>query len=173
VIGPYHSTYDDLFWVQHFGADKRTFDYYVTLAQLLGLGAMELADNLQALSAPDLADDLLAYYQSLLLLIEQKGIALDTTDLATAITAFSQAAQNTLSAEQLLLLERQFLDPSGLPQRPFYRHLLQAPGINLGYGSIVFPGVSEAVQAGDVSTATAELARLVQAIQGAADFLQE
>ncbi len=33
-MAPYHSGYDDLYWMQHFGADKGTFEYYVTLAQV-------------------------------------------------------------------------------------------------------------------------------------------
>ncbi len=49
----------------------------------------------------------------------------DTTKLNAAISSFTKAAQNDLSEGQLLLLERQFLDPAGLPMRPFYRHLLQ------------------------------------------------
>ena len=41
---------------------------------------------------------------------------------------------------KLFFLERIFLNKSGLPMRPWYQHLLQAPGFFLGYGSQRFPG---------------------------------
>ena len=35
----------------------------------------------------------------------------------------------------LILTERSFIVPQGLPRRPFYKHLLQASGFYKGYGS--------------------------------------
>jgi N-acetylated-alpha-linked acidic dipeptidase len=44
--------------------------------------------------------------------------------------------------EQSLTLE------AGLPGRPWYRHLLYAPGLLTGYGAKTLPGVREAIEAG-------------------------
>ena len=46
----------------------------------------------------------------------------------------------------LLGAERALTDPAGLPGRPWYRHLLYAPGIYTGYGAKTLPGVREALE---------------------------
>lgn len=57
--------------------------------------------------------------------------------------------------------ERGFINEKGLPKRPWYKHLGVAPGINLGYGSTTFPGVTEAMAVGgDEESAKQELRRL-------------
>jgi N-acetylated-alpha-linked acidic dipeptidase len=40
-----------------------------------------------------------------------------------------------------------FTVETGLPGRPWYRHLLYAPGLLTGYGSKTLPGVREAIEA--------------------------
>jgi hypothetical protein len=60
--------------------------------------------------------------------------AVDFSALEAAISAF-QSAASVANPSKSLTLERLFLSENGLPLRPFYRHLIQAPGINLGYGS--------------------------------------
>ena len=47
----------------------------------------------------------------------------------------------------LIRAERAFLDPAGIPNRPWYRHLLYAPKPT--YAAEVLPGVTEAIEAGD------------------------
>ena len=42
--------------------------------------------------------------------------------------------------KRLSLTERQFLAAGGLPQRPWFKHTLQAPGLYLGYAAEPFPG---------------------------------
>jgi N-acetylated-alpha-linked acidic dipeptidase len=41
--GVYHSAYDDLFWMNRFGSDNRTYKYYVALAQFSGSLILELS----------------------------------------------------------------------------------------------------------------------------------
>lgn len=43
--------------------------------------------------------------------------------------------------------ERGFVSTGGLPGRPWYRHVISAPGKDLGYGFEVFPAVKEALRA--------------------------
>lgn len=43
--------------------------------------------------------------------------------------------------DQLLLLEKAFLDPNGLPDRPLKKHLLLADSANDSYGGSSFPGL--------------------------------
>ena len=43
-------------------------------------------------------------------------------------------------------MEQALLDGEGLPNRPWYQHLIYAPGINTGYGVKTLPGVREAIE---------------------------
>ncbi len=43
-------------------------------------------------------------------------------------------------------VEQTLTSPAGLPGRPWYRHLIYAPGLLTGYGSKTLPGVREAIE---------------------------
>ena len=45
--------------------------------------------------------------------------------------------------------ETDFLSTAGLPNRPWYRHTIYAPGEYTGYAAVVIPGVNEAIDAKD------------------------
>ncbi len=45
----------------------------------------------------------------------------------------------------LMHLEPSLLRSEGLPDRPWYRHQIWAPGVNTGYSGFAFPGVHEAI----------------------------
>jgi len=65
---------------------------------------------------------------------------------------------------RLIQAERQFIDESGLPRRPWYRHLLYAPGFYTGYGVKTMPGVREGIEQKRYDEAEKEAARLAVAI---------
>jgi N-acetylated-alpha-linked acidic dipeptidase len=71
----------------------------------------------------------------------------------------------------LMNAERAFLDPNGIPGRPWYRHLMYAPKAT--YAAEVLPGVAEALEARDARRTAAQVARLVTAIDRAAAILSE
>jgi N-acetylated-alpha-linked acidic dipeptidase len=48
--------------------------------------------------------------------------------------------------DALVQVERAFLDLKGLPDRPWFRHILYAPGLTTGYASWPFPGVVQALK---------------------------
>jgi N-acetylated-alpha-linked acidic dipeptidase len=60
--------------------------------------------------------------------------------------------------------ERRLTDPSGLLRRPWYKHLLYAPGVYTGYGVKTVPGVREAIEAKAWAEADAEIARVARAL---------
>ena len=68
--------------------------------------------------------------------------------------------------------ERALLLPNGLPNRPWFRHSVYAPGEYTGYAAVVIPGVNEAIDAGDRSRASAELLHLTEALNRAAALLE-
>ncbi|KAG9470073.1 hypothetical protein GDO78_018947 [Eleutherodactylus coqui] len=47
--------------------------------------------------------------------------------------------------DQLMYLERAFIDPLGLPGRPFYRHIIFAPSSHNKYVGESFPGIYDAL----------------------------
>ncbi|MBK5188422.1 MAG: M28 family peptidase [Gemmatimonadaceae bacterium] len=62
--------------------------------------------------------------------------------------------------------EHVLTDPRGLPMRPWYQHLLYAPGFYTGYGVKTIPAVREAIEQkkfGDVDEAITRVAAVVNA----------
>ena len=61
------------------------------------------------------------------------------------VGALSPAKQARLDAV-LIGVEHSLTDPAGLPGRPWYQHLIYAPGMLTGYGAKTLPGVREALE---------------------------
>lgn len=61
---------------------------------------------------------------------------------------------------QLLQSERLLTDDAGLPKRPWYRHLIYAPGLYTGYGVKTMPGVREAIEQGEWNAVDEQEARI-------------
>jgi len=68
----------------------------------------------------------------------------------------------------LLQSERLLLSNAGLANRPWYRHLLYAPGFYTGYGVKTVPGVREAIEQKEWPLATTEIARVSSALNAEA-----
>ena len=64
------------------------------------------------------------------------------------------------------------LSPAGLPNRPWYKHTIYAPGEYTGYAAVVIPGVNEAIEAKDSARAAAQLTVLAQCLERAAQTLE-
>jgi N-acetylated-alpha-linked acidic dipeptidase len=60
--------------------------------------------------------------------------------------------------------EHALADTSGLPRRPWFEHLLYAPGFYTGYGVKTMPGIREAVEQREPAEAQAQAARVTAAI---------
>jgi ABC-type multidrug transport system fused ATPase/permease subunit len=52
----------------------------------------------------------------------------------------------------------------GIASRPWYRNLLVAPGLRLGYGSVLLPGLAEALEKGDEALIEHEVDRLARRV---------
>jgi N-acetylated-alpha-linked acidic dipeptidase len=68
-------------------------------------------------------------------------------------------------------VERMFTSPDGLPRRPWYKHLLYAPGLYTGYGVKTLPGVRESIELSDWDLAAREVTRLSLAIEAGANHI--
>ena len=89
--------------------------------------------------------------------------------LGGGVSRSAQLATNTT----LLKVERAFARPSGLKGRPWYRSLIYVADIDNGYANMNFPGVNEAIRAGDRALALTELTDLARRFDAAAQLMNE
>jgi N-acetylated-alpha-linked acidic dipeptidase len=73
--------------------------------------------------------------------------------------------QHLYRAEQELLLEQ------GLPLRPWYRHVIYAPGFYTGYAVKTMPGIRESIEQRDYHQSEIEITRAAYLINKLAEYL--
>jgi len=73
----------------------------------------------------------------------------------------------------LLSVERSLTSQEGLPRRPWFRHLLYAPGFYTGYGVKTMPGVREAIEQSDWKEAEGEIGRVGARLDAAAALIDK
>jgi N-acetylated-alpha-linked acidic dipeptidase len=73
--------------------------------------------------------------------------------------------------QALLQLERSLTRAEGLPRRPWYQHLIYAPGFYTGYGVKTLPGVREAIEQRNWGEATEQIIIVAVSIEKYADRL--
>ncbi|HMF89208.1 MAG TPA: transferrin receptor-like dimerization domain-containing protein [Candidatus Angelobacter sp.] len=89
---------------------------------------------------------------------------------AKAIKAFTTAGGSAASLQsvndKLIQTERHLTNPDGLPRRPWYQHLIYAPGFYTGYGAKTLPGVREGIEEKRYQEAEKEITRVARALEG-------
>ena len=75
--------------------------------------------------------------------------------------------------ERLVKTERELTSPDGLPKRPWYTHLIYAPGYYTGYGAKTMPGAREAIEQGEWSTVDPQIARIAAALMAEAALIND
>jgi N-acetylated-alpha-linked acidic dipeptidase len=170
--GVYHSIYDDPSWYLKFSDGD--FTYGRAFAQTFTTVAMRLADaDVLPLQFTDLSLTLDSYSRDLQQLAKTtpNAPAFDFAPLDRALAALAQAAKEYDAAFDaasrsgalfqkpaadraglnLLLLqsERKAMSETGLPRRPWFQYAFFAPGFYTGYSAKTFPGVREAIEAGN------------------------
>jgi N-acetylated-alpha-linked acidic dipeptidase len=100
--------------------------------------------------------------------------AIDTLQRSAGRYTKARAAVEgrSLSAETLVRVnaalirsERVLLSPEGLLRRPWFKHLLYAPGTYAGYGAKTMPGPREAIELKRYAEADGEIARIAKVLQ--------
>jgi N-acetylated-alpha-linked acidic dipeptidase len=188
--GVYHSLYDTHRWVAAIGDPG--FRYHVALVQMWGTMALRLANadalpldyepyarmietfagEVERAAIPNLGVEGAA---------QAFGELRDAVaDLRGAASAFNAARDRMLAANDreglrelnaaLLRVERQFVDPDGIPGRPWYRHQIYAPQYT--YAPEVLPAIAEAVKAQDRATIVLQTSRAAAAVRRAAGVLR-
>lgn len=100
----------------------------------------------------------------------------DLTDAAKKFDAAFNAADGSAPPEinvDLIKSERLLTDSRGLPERPWFQHLLYAPGFYTGYGVKTIPGVREAIEQKQWTEAGVQMGRVSEALENEADLLKQ
>lgn len=71
------------------------------------------------------------------------------------------------------LLERKFLYADGLDSRPWFKHIVFAPGRWTGYAGATFPGIVEGIEDEDRAAVKKWVGIAEKAVTAAADWLEE
>ena len=69
--------------------------------------------------------------------------------------------------------ERVLTDRKGLPNRPWFEHLIYAPGFYTGYGVKTIPGVREAIEQKRWTEADEQIKRAASALEREVDLLRQ
>jgi len=72
-----------------------------------------------------------------------------------------------------MLAERKLTNAEGLPRRPWYQHLIYAPGFYTGYGAKTLPGVREGIEEKRYAEADKEIERVSKALNDYAAVVDE
>ena len=89
--------------------------------------------------------------------------------LGTAVDRAAAVAVNGMLKD----VERTLTSDQGLPRRPWYRHLLYAPGYYTGYGVKTMPAAREAIEQKQWVEAEKEMGRVAEALQKAANHIDQ
>ncbi|HET9315507.1 MAG TPA: M28 family metallopeptidase [Vicinamibacteria bacterium] len=173
--GVYHSAYDSHAWMSRFGDPD--FAYHAAMARLWGVMALRLANaDVLPFDYAAYGRDLLVYVDEVARLAKDRGLAVDLAAARTAAQSLASVAPPTPGGDAaranraLMQAERDLLSAEGIPDRPWFRHLVYAPLPS--YEAETLPGVREAVVAGDAARAQAQVDLLARAIERAVATLR-
>ena len=183
--GVYHSVFDNFAWFEKFG--DPTFVYEQQMARVYGLQLIRMASqDVLPFNYEDYGKEIGAYVKAAesksKLVFGAKSPSFNDAEkaasrLETAGAAMLQAQtvmKGDLDRENQALVsaERGFLI-EGLPDRPWYKHAIYAPGKYTGYAAVVIPGVNEAIDANDSALTQQQLKVLTDALNRAAETLEK
>ena len=97
-------------------------------------------------------------------------LTLSTAKYEKALAAAGEKASPSVNAK-LIESERRLTDAAGLPNRPWFRHMIYAPGFYTGYGVKTIPGVREAIEQKRWTEADAQIARVSKILESEAALL--
>lgn len=182
--GVYHAMQDNLYWMEHFG--DPTYQYQVAMAHIWGIMALRLANaDILPLDYRLYAEELLSELEilkngSFIDIQKLRSLLIDWENSAAVLNKklkeYTETDKEGDIAEinrRLFQLERLLTDTDGLPLRPWFKHLIYAPGLNTGYAAVVFPGVVDAIQQDDDARVQDAVDRLANAFQRMDNGLNE
>lgn len=184
----YHSAIDTWEYVERFVDPGLA--HTPVLASVMGLALLRLAE---ADAVPFRYSEYAVRVAEHVVMREREaaaaGLILETLPLRVAVERFESAAQAVEATMDAALatadvetaaridralprVETAFLQPGGLPGRPWYRHPLNAPGADTGYDASPLPVLAEAIAHRDGAAAARAVADLAAAIGRATVMLE-
>jgi N-acetylated-alpha-linked acidic dipeptidase len=184
--GVYHSLYDDYYWINHFGDPG--YYYHALMTQLWGVTALRLANS--DLLPYDFASygDSISLFLNVLDTDSHVAAHADLAPLRHAIQDFQAAGASADAAvagalnngslpagtlqrvnAQLMQVERNWLNPAGIPGRPWFKHTLYAARYT--YAHVELPGLTEAAEAANWPLFRAQAAILQKQLETNTDLL--
>jgi N-acetylated-alpha-linked acidic dipeptidase len=183
--GVYHSVFDNFNWFKKFGDPD--FTYEQEMARLHGIEAIRMADaDVLPYDYEEYGEEIVAYIAAAR---KKAGNNFGNqmpnfSDAAEAARHFEKAGAKILARQKspgnditelnqaLRQAERALLIPQGLPNRPWFRHAIYAPGQYTGYAAVVIPGVNEAIDKHDLERTQQQLTALAAALNRATKVLE-
>jgi len=186
--GVYHSMYDDHYWMEHIG--DPTFEYHVALTRIWGLVTLRLANadvlpfdfgfNASALeqflgelehkNKSELKHLSLKRLHARIAEFEKAGDLLRDATARDLLSGSAAPEKIQRLNEQLLQVESNWLDPAGIPGRPWFQHLLYSSRYT--YAHLEFPGLTEAVENRDWKLAAQQAGLLEKALKKNTELLR-
>jgi N-acetylated-alpha-linked acidic dipeptidase len=180
--GVYHSAYDDFFWMNHFGDPG--YRYHTLMSQLWGVLALRLANaDLLPFNFANYAENIRQFVNDMAKgmaarndagQIDLKAVNDAVDDFEAAGKRLEESAKRALAAGVIdvklattinsgaMEVERNWLNPDGIPGRPWFKHILY--GARFTYAHLELPGLTEAVEKQDWATAKQQAEILRQAL---------
>lgn len=189
--GVYHSAYDSFYWMEKFGDPE--FKYHVAAAQIWGTLAMRLADaDGLSFDYTDYANQIRDFFTDAVRIAGRRnlGSSFDEKAMSAAIDEFGREATRVERARQqavregnlgrlseinqaLLEGERQFVDPSGLKGRAWYKHQIYAPGVYTGYAAQPLTDFRQAIDDRNSAETKPALEKIIDAVKRATAVLKQ
>jgi len=185
--GVYHSMYDNHYWISNIGDPG--FKYHALLSQVWGVTALRLAnadvlpfdfatyarnirlfvDDLKKNAGGKEDVDFVAI-ENALGLLEAEGTALNLEVSKTLASGQIDPVRAAALNQTIMQLESNWLNPEGIPGRPWFKHMLYAARYT--YAHLELPGLTEAVESGDWNVAKQQASLLQNAIVRNTDLLR-
>lgn len=178
--GVYHSMYDDHYWMSHIG--DPTFEYHVALTRIWGVVALRLANAdvlpfdfgangaalgefLGELERNNKLEKQLTLKKLHSRIVEFEKVGKSMREDCEQILRMGPASPETLQYlnDRLMHVESNWLDPTGIPGRPWFQHLLYSSRYT--YAHLEFPGLTEAVEKHDWRLAKRQATLLEKALE--------
>jgi N-acetylated-alpha-linked acidic dipeptidase len=185
--GVYHSAYDDFYWMNHFGDPG--YRYHTLMSQLWGVTALRLAN------ADVLPFDFATYARNIRAFVDELSKGRDVRqldlnavrkgidDFEAAGKSLNESISNQLGSGHIdskrstelnhgiMQVERNWLNPEGIPGRPWFKHILY--GARFTYAHLELPGLTEAVEKQDWTTAKQQAEILERALETNTKLLEQ
>jgi N-acetylated-alpha-linked acidic dipeptidase len=178
--GVYHSMYDDHYWMEHIGDPN--FEYHVVLTRIWGVTALRLANadvlpfdfGFNAMALEEFLKELEKNNKIDAHKLKLKKLREGIAEFQKAGDGLREAMERGLAAgeiapekirrlnEQLMQVESNWLEPEGIPGRPWFQHLLYAARYT--YAHLEFPGLTEAVEKRDWKLASQQAESIERAL---------